>query len=380
MPDASKTMNVLLVTDDEVTGLEIRKILLRNGLDCPASSFVRTELAAQQLGRTPAELVVVVMPDDPDRAISLLGVLENLSRPEGMRVLAVGPASDPKMVLRALRGIVDDYLDITELSTEMEDALARWRSSRASQVEAGRVITLLAPSGGSGSSTLAANLAALLAQKYKSVVLIDMKLQTGDLAALLDLKPTYTLSDLCQNIARLDRTFFERSLTRHECGVHLLAPPRRFDDVAYITPEGVQQAIELARSAYPYVLVDLDHSFRPEQAEVLRRSQLVLLVLRLDFASLRNARRAIEYMEHLGINRDRIRLVVNRHGQPKEISPARAEEALGMKVFHLVPDDPKAVNRANNNGVPVVLSEPRSYVSKSLAKLASGVNGRPHEQ
>jgi pilus assembly protein CpaE len=282
------------------------------------------------------------------------------------------------MVLRALRGTIDDYLDITELSTEMEDALARWRSSLAHKVEAGRVITLLAPSGGSGSSTLAVNLASLLAQQHKSVALIDMKLETGDLAALLNLKPTYTLADLCQNVARLDRTFFERSLTRHESGVHLLASPLRLEDVALITSEGVRQAIELARSEFSYVLVDLDHSFRPEQVEVLRRSQLILLVLRLEFASLRHVRRTLDYLDHLGIGGDRIRLIVNRYGQPKEISPAKAEEALGMKVFHLVPDDPRAINRSNNNGVPIVLEEPRASVSRSLAKLAAGVNGRLH--
>ncbi len=372
-------MIVLLVTDDEAMGNEVRKVLLRKGADCPASNIDRTQFAAQYLRKTPADLVVVVIPDHPDRALAALGALDKLSRRQGMRVLAVGPASDPKIVLRALRSTVDDYLDVTELDAEMESALARWRASRGTREEPGRVITVLAPSGGCGSSTLAANLAALLAQQYKSAALIDMKLETGDLAALLDLKPTYTLADLCQNLARLDRTFFERSLTRHSSGVHLLAPPRHFEDVARITPEGVQRSIELARSAFPYVLVDLDHSFRPEQAEVLRRSDVVLLVFRLDFASLRNARRALEYLERLGVGRDRIRLVVNRYGQPKEISPAKAEEVLGMKVFHLVPDDPKAVNRSNNNGVPVVLEEPRAGVSKSLAKLAAGVNGRLHD-
>jgi pilus assembly protein CpaE len=373
-------MNVLLFTDDEATGGDVRRVLLRNGLDCPASNSVRTELASQYLSKTQADLVVVVIPDDPERAIAILGALEKLSRRKGTRVLAVGPASNPKMVLRALRGTIDDYLDVTELDKEMEDALARWRSSRADSTETGRVITILAPSGGSGSSTLAANLAALLAQRYKSVALIDMKLEAGDLAALLDLKPTNTLSDVCQNIARLDRIFFERSLTRHASGIHLLAPPRCFDDVALITPEGVEQAIELARSTYPYVLVDLDHSFRPEQAAALCRSQLVLIVFRLDFASLRNVRRALEHMERLGINQERVRLVVNRYGQPKEISPAKAEEVLGMKLFHHVPDDPRAVNRANNNGIPVVLAEPRASVSKSLAKLADGVNGRIHQE
>jgi pilus assembly protein CpaE len=125
------------------------------------------------------------------------------------------------------------------------------------------------------------------------------------------------------------------------------------------------------------VVVDLDHSFRPEQFEVLRQADVILLVLRLDFISLRNARRTLEYIERLGISRDRLRLVVNRYGQPKEVPAAKVEEVLGMKVFHYVPDDPKAVNRANNNGVPVVLEAPRAAVSRSVTKLAHGVNGRP---
>jgi pilus assembly protein CpaE len=87
----------------------------------------------------------------------------------------------------------------------------------------------------------------------------------------------------------------------------------------------------------------------------------------------------MEYLDRLGISRERTRLVVNRYGQPKEVPAAKAEEALGMKVYHYVPDDPKSVNRANNNGVPVVVESPRASVSKSLAKLAVGVNGRLHE-
>ena len=104
-------------------------------------------------------------------------------------------------------------------------ALGRWRADRRSREEAGKVIAVLAPSGGSGSSTLAVNVATVLAKQHKSAVLIDLKLETGDLAALLDLKPTYTLADLCQNVARMDRSLFERSLARHASGVQLLAPP-----------------------------------------------------------------------------------------------------------------------------------------------------------
>jgi pilus assembly protein CpaE len=370
-------MNVFLVADDEKHGAEVRKILLREGLDCPVANMVRMELAPQYLSRTRADLAVFVLPEDPERSLRMLEWMQTLPHQNGERILAIGPAADPKVVLRALRGAVDDYLDEADLDAELTAAIGRWRTSKAVQEEAGRVIALLAPSGGSGSSTLAANIATVLAGQHKSAALLDLKLHTGDLAALLDLKPTYTLADLCMNVARMDRALFERSLVRHTSGVSLLAPPRHFDDIARITPDGVHQALTLAKALFPYVLIDLDHSFRPEQVEALRRADIVLLVLRLDFVSLRNTRRALDFIERLGVHGDRIRLVVNRHGQPKEIPAAKAEEVLGLKVFHYVPDDPRSVNRANNNGVPVVLESPRAAVSRSVTKLAQGVNGRP---
>src|SRR5262249_38144781 len=116
-------MNVFLATDDEKQGAEVRKILLREGLDCPVSCVVQIDLAPQQLARTPANLIVVVMPEDPERSLEVLDWLGKLSRQHGERVVAIGPAADPKLVLRALRGAVDDYLDQSDLDTELTAAL-----------------------------------------------------------------------------------------------------------------------------------------------------------------------------------------------------------------------------------------------------------------
>jgi pilus assembly protein CpaE len=280
------------------------------------------------------------------------------------------------LVLRALRAGADEYIDASELEAELEAALARWRVEAKDHDRAGRVIALLAPSGGSGSSTLAANVATVLAKEHQTSLLMDLKLQSGDLAALLDLKPTHTVADLCQDISRVDRVLFERTLVRHASGVQLLAAPLSLADTGYVNAEGVCQALALGRASFPYVVVDLDNSFRGEQTAVLRQADVVLLVLRLDFASLRNAKRMIDHLKELGIESDRVRLVVNRHGQPKEVPAAKAEEALGLKIAHYVPEDAKSVNRSNNNGVPVVLEAPSSRVSRSLTKLAISVNGQ----
>ena len=248
-------------------------------------------------------------------------------------------------------------------------ALARLTGELATQrQEAGGVIAVLAPSGGSGSSTLAVNIATVLAKEHKTAALVDLKLEAGDLAALLDLKPTYTLADLCQNVARMDRVMFERSLVAARQRGPPAGPAAQLADIAHVTPEGVRQALDLARSCSPTSWSTSTTRSATSRSRCSARPTSILLVLRLDFASLRNARRTLDYLEQLGVGRDRVRLVVNRYGQPKEVPAAKAEEALGLKISHYVPDDPKTVNRANNNGVPVVLESPSAKVSKSVTQ------------
>ncbi|CAN5800997.1 hypothetical protein BH23PLA1_BH23PLA1_38640 [soil metagenome] len=366
-------METYLIADNDALAARAREVILHKGIDLAAANVIGVDLAPVRLAGVTPDLVVIVLDPDPEHALAMLGIL---ILPKGTRVLAIGPALDSKLVLRSLRNGAHDFVDQEDLALELDAALDRWKVDRPdAQAETGRLIALLAPSGGSGSSTLAANMATVLAKEHEAAGLFDMKLHAGDLASLLDLKPSYTLADLCQNVKRMDRVLFEHSLTRHDSGVHLLAPPRRLADVQHVTAEGIKQAMDLALGRFPYVVADLDHSFGEEQMVVLRRADVVLLVIRLDFAALRNARHTLEYLEQLGISKEKVRLVVNRYGQPKEISASKAEEALGLKILHYVPDDPKSINRANNNGVPVVLEAPSSKVSRSVTTLAHSVNG-----
>src|SRR6266446_6992063 len=115
-------MQAFLVSDHEVIGNRVRQILLKEGVDCPVAQVVTLAQAAQRLVRAQPELVVVMLNPDPERALAALDAL-TIQAPT--RVLVVGPASDPKLVLRALRGGGDDYVDEAELETELPAALAR---------------------------------------------------------------------------------------------------------------------------------------------------------------------------------------------------------------------------------------------------------------
>jgi pilus assembly protein CpaE len=313
-------MNVFLVSEDEALARSIRHILMREQVYCPLSSVISFDQAIRRLGLTPPDLIIAVLPEDPIRSVEALEMLAAIPRTDRTLVIAIGPAADAKLVIKALRGMVDDYLDIGDLENELVMVLQCWTRRWSADRPEGKLVAVLAPSGGAGSSTIAANIAVEAARELKEVALIDLKLETGDLAALLDLKPTHSLSDLCRNLDRLDQVFFLQSLIA--------------------------------------------------QLQVLRQADLILVVLRLDFTSLKNVTKLLEHLDGLGIQSDRVRLIANRVGQPKEVPLSKVEEALKTKVFHVIPDDPATINRANNNGVPVVIDSKKSKVARSLATLS----------
>lgn len=393
-------MRAFVASDDSAVSYQLREVLLRLGHDCPSSQVTSLALALPKLlslldpvappgtgaGHEPAprndssgerarqatepDLVFMVIGPSPDHSLAVLRDLRR--RLEHSRLFAVGPTTDTKLVLRALREGAHEYLDQAELAGELSAALERFRSEGAGR-RVGRTIAFLGPGGGTGTSMLAANVATHLAQHAGGCVLLDLHPETGDLAPLLDIKPDYTVADLCRNASRLDPGLMETFLGKHASGVRLLASPLRIADAVHVTAEGVHQALSIAAELAPYVVADVDRCLRDEAIQTLQRSDEILLVLRLDFLTLRNTRRVLDYLEEHRIRRDNLRLVVNRHKQAGELSPAEAQAALGAKIAHYISDDSKSVNRSINEGVPVVQSYPSAKISRQIIELAKSL-------
>jgi pilus assembly protein CpaE len=361
-------MNTLIVSRNasDPVALQLRGLLRScvDGREPATRSYANVET-----GGLPdhVDLALLVLSSDVDAGLE---VLRRMRRSIDGQVLAVGQATDSKVILRALQNGADYFLNQDELEAEFETGMARLRIKRGGQAPAGRLLAVLSASGGTGASTLAANIATVFAKDEQKSALIDLKAGRGDLASLLDLKPQFTIADLCSNAQRLDRTMFERMLVRHGNGVHLLGSPQLFQDIRRVTPAGVAEGLRLARTYFPCVVVDLEDCFHEEQIVALRDASSILLVTRLDFTSLRNCRRILEYLQDLELPSGKVRLVVNRYGQPNELPVEEAEGALGQKLTHFIPEDSKTVNGANNIGMPVVTHAPNTRVAQAMASVA----------
>ena len=365
-------MRVCVIADQEPLGARIRQALINAGQDCPPSNVVRVHEAESHLIRSRPDLVVATTGQDVENAVATLTRLRDLT--PGY-LLAVGPVNEPKQVLRILRGGAADYVDEAEVESELASALLRLRFGRVERSAPGRFIAVLSPCGGSGASLVAVNLAAAMAKTNERSLLIDLKSRCGDLAAMLDLKPSYTMHDLCRLADRIDRVLFEQSLCKHANGIHLLAAPRSFE-TAY-TGESLTKVIELGRALFPRTIVDMDPTLSSESLEMIRLADTIVLVMRLEFNSLRNAKTMIDHMERKGIDMKRLVIVGNRLGQAREIPSWKLEEAIALKFLALLPDDPKAALGSQNNGVPILQEYPSSRLSKALLSLSSALEALP---
>lgn len=369
-------MRVSIVSNNDEVARRVMALLVRNDMQCPQEHVVGLESAAEHASRSLPELLVLVLSPDPSSGLRVLREIRGTV--PIVHSLVVGPVNDAQLILNTLREGADEYLDETLLDSQLPDALARLKDKcRAISVpkKAGRVISVMAPSGGSGSSTLAANIATVYAQLHGECGLIDLRLTAGDLAPMLDLHPVHTIADLCERLSRVDSSMFEQFFARHSSGVCLLAAPLKQSGLKWVTNKGVRTTMAMARVRFPYVVVDLENTFSDEQVEALWQSDAILLVLRLDYISLRNARRTTENLIDLGIGLQRVHLVANGAGQSGQLGVREAEQALGMKLLDSVPSDPSIVNRAINRGVPMVLQRRWPKICRRIRSLAESLNG-----
>ncbi|WP_425613999.1 CpaE family protein [Anatilimnocola sp. NA78] len=360
-------MQALIVSDVEARALPLQVSLTELGVDCPRSSILRVAeaIAALRAGKT-FELVLLVCPENYSEAIRQVALFRQVTRTP---LLVAGSTSQVNEILGLIRSGASDYLDLQgNVAADLTTIVRRLRTEHTGSE--GRLTCVLSSSGGCGASTLAVNLAASLGTLEAPACLVDLNFRGGDLATLLNSRPRHTLVDLCCQGQRLDEAMFQQALVHHSPTLKLLAAPPLLTRFSGIDLDAVAHVLRLARTSFRHLLVDLEDTSHPEQAHAIRSCDQLLILLRLDFPCLLRARRIVDELRDDGVEANKIRLIVNRLGNPKSLSQKQAVEALGMPIFHSLPDDDSVMLTSVNVGNPAVLEVPTAKISKAYRKLA----------
>jgi len=288
--------------------------------------------------------------------------------------------------VRGLRAGADDYLikpfHPAELLARMKSLLARFapREALVGRPPMGRVHAYYGAKGGVGTTTIAINAAIALHRELgRKVVLVDGNLQFGDHRVFLDLGlDRKSIVDIV-SAPSIDAELIQQVLVKHDSGVDLLLAPPSPEVAELVTTHHVPQIINVLRTLYDYVIIDIDKRLEDINLGILDTADTVFVVMTADLSCLKNVRLVLETIVHLGYEQEKVQLVLNRSNAFTGISVKNAEGALKRQIQFQIVNEYRGAISALNSGAPVMFTKADSLLGRSILDFARVVDkqGQP---
>ena len=237
-----------------------------------------------------------------------------------------------------------------------------------------KVVSFFATKGGVGRTTLSVNLAAALAAKGKRTLLIDASLQFGDVALTLDLHPQSTISDIVEK-DEFTIDGIERRITKHACGLEVLAAPKEPALAEAVTSKHLQQIIDVIKPLYQFIIIDMPATITEKELAVLDKTSLLFLVATLEITSLKNTKIFLKTLQDLKYDLDKVKIILNKDTPDVGIDRPQLESGLGVPVYASIPMDSNLVQISLNKGESFVLKSPASLISRNIIDVAEKLIG-----
>lgn len=368
-------IRVAIVDPNDATRSKLKDLLLgldQVWLDADCSRY---EFFTDVVSQSRPDIALVSLDSDSQKALALVAKLtQELA---GTSVLVLSNSQEGSLILQAMRNGAKEFLNYPLNIEDFLAALDRIQQTNSGQngdgrVRSSQVITVSGVGGGVGCTSLAINLACILAQNERnSVALIDLDLALGDADVWLDIIPDYTIQDVAENITRLDYSLLKRSLTKHDCGAFLLPRPVQMENTTAITPDELRRVLTLLKATFTHLVIDVSKSFGALDLAAMEASDAVLLVTQLDLPCLRNVVRMMQFFDQRDTLAEKIQIVVNRLGlEDSQISLNKALETIGREITWQIPNDYATMVDSRNNGVPLIVRAPKAKVTKAVEKMA----------
>lgn len=303
--------------------------------------------AAQIVHKVRPNVVVVGFDEDFDEAVRLGAELGQQN--PGVHLVAMSERTDPERIRAGMRAGYREYVVLPEDGNLLRQAVHESAYAPESDENSGQVVTFVGSKGGVGVTFLVSQLAAEMSA-LERVCVIDMDFNMGDVASFLDLTPKSNISDLLRNIGRLDERVLAGTVAIHPSKIHVLAQPNELMDLDEVRGDDVLKVLTVTAETYQHVLIDAGGGVNEATLTALTVADMVIVVCTPDVPSVKNAWRRLQLIERVGVDKEVVRLVVNRWNRQGGLSIADIERNLGLKVAATIADDPQSVQKAVNIG------------------------------
>lgn len=330
--------------------------------------------------------VVVIGPALVDAVTIRLAERIDAQRPEvGVVIVLRGPAGASATAEEAMaagvRGVLYGDSDADTIRTTLVRAVQAAdrhapAGEQAAAVSRARVTTILSPKGGAGKTVLSTNLAVGLASRSpRGVVIVDLDLQFGDVGYALGLKPRHTIYDAVASSGELDITTLKMFLTHHRSDLYALCAPDEPARGEVVSVDAVERIIGLLAADFDHVVVDTVAGLSEHSLATIDHSTDIVFLADMDIPSVRHLSKVVAAFDALEMTRQRRHYVLNRADARVGLSMIDAATAAGLDIDLQIPIS-KQVPVTINEGNPIILSNPKSPVSRAIWELVEKIAGK----
>jgi pilus assembly protein CpaE len=239
----------------------------------------------------------------------------------------------------------------------------------------GQIIAVFSPKGGTGTSSIACNLAvAMRLLTGKKVALVDGNLTFGDVGVIMNLVSSKTIADLVNRIGELDRDLLNDVMATHATQVKVLLAPPNPQTGELVTSDHLRTILETMKKEFEYVIVDTQASFQDRALAALDLADRIVALMTLELPCIKNIKLFLEVAELLEYPKEKTVLVLNKADNRLGMRVENVEANIQHKVALQIANAGHEMTLAVNQGVPLVIAKrdlPTSKDIYALAKLLS---------
>lgn len=373
----SEDISTIILSDNEQTRDVLKLYLGEFGNYNYLADFFDLSEIFNTLSSLPKSLLIV---DVSKNTSKYLEFIEKTSADcPNCKIVVVSDNPSVGLIVKVMRVGAKEFLSAPVIKTEFFDALTRVNNqlgSDSKKTNKCRVMTVFSNKGGIGKTSIASNLALELAKITKeNVALVDLNFQLGDITTFLDLKPSFNISYMLQNLDKINKDFLLNTMEKYkDTSLYVLADPPYFKQAEDITPNQISKLLDILKGTFSYIVVDTDATFDSKTVTALDNSDLIFLITIVNLPAIRNCQRILDLFDKLGYDSEKTQIIINRFMENDEIKPEDVEKVLERKIYWNIPNNYFTMMSAINKGVPVSEINASSNVAQSYKELAISVS------
>ncbi len=365
----SRELSIIIFDRNDLSS-EMTKIYLQE-LECVKSVDCYSDYVSgcERCAKEPPDAAIVDITENQEFGLEVTAQLSKAKIP----VINISMNTNASVIIKALRCGAVEFLAKPVLKNELHSAILKLLNSNSEEEKSEcKIITAFSGKGGSGKTTVAVNLALELAKLTgRKTALVDMNFCMGEAAAFLNLKSSFNLSSILENIDNIKPDMLTGMFEKYSDNeLYVLSESATGALLSSITINRAIRLLKSLKDTFSYIVIDLPTTADDKILKTLKLADYILYITSVNYSMLKNAKNCIKLLCGSGISKDNIKIILNRYIENDELTTEEIENELGMEVYKKIPNNYFTVMSAINKGISVSEENINSNVAESFRELA----------